>query len=62
MNQFPANQEIFRAISGYVNYEVSNHGRIRNSVTGIIMKPRINGGYNRINLSLNGNKHTKFID
>ena len=42
MNQFPQNQEIWRAINGYINYEVSNHGRVRNSVTGKILKNILN--------------------
>jgi hypothetical protein len=52
---FPQNQEIFRAVDGYLNYEVSNHGRVRNSITGKILKPnKGNHGYYRIRLSKDG--------
>ena len=32
------NNEVWRAIDGYLNYEVSSHGRVRNSNTGRILK------------------------
>jgi hypothetical protein len=38
------NNEVWRAINGYLNYEVSSHGRVRNSITGRILKPGTNGG------------------
>lgn len=40
---FPMNQEIWRAIDGYIKYEISNHGRVRNSTTGRILKPYMRG-------------------
>ena len=35
--------EEWRSIDGYINYHVSNIGRVRNSDTGRILKPRIRG-------------------
>jgi len=32
------NQEIFRAISNCIDYEISTHGRVRNARTGLILK------------------------
>lgn len=46
--------EIWRAIDGYLNYEVSTHGRVRNNKTGIILKQNIrskNSGYLCVSLS-----------
>ncbi len=38
--------ENWRAIDGYINYEVSSHGRVRNNKTARILKPSIgNHGY-----------------
>ena len=45
------NNECWRNISGYLNYQVSNVGRIINSKTGRIMKPSIDtSGYFQIGL------------
>lgn len=38
------NREIFRAIDGYDNYEISNHGRVRNVITERILKSFKTGG------------------
>ena len=35
------NNECWRNISGYLKYQVSNVGRVRNSITGRILKPQI---------------------
>lgn len=44
--EFNQNQEIFRAVDRFLNYEVSNHGRVRNCKTGLILKQSPNsGGY-----------------
>ena len=49
---FAVNIENWRLVDGYDNYEVSSHGRIRNNVTGKILKSGIgNHGYLRVNLS-----------
>jgi hypothetical protein len=42
--------EIWRVIDGYLNYEVSSHGRVRNNKTGKIMKPDISSVYHRVTL------------
>jgi hypothetical protein len=43
MQNFPANIEQWRNIDGYDNYQVSSHGRVRNSKTNRILKNSING-------------------
>ena len=49
------NNEVWRAIDGYLNYEVSSHGRVRNNLTGFIIKQRNEKyGYYRVNLYKNG--------
>ena len=52
MENFPANQEIWMSIDGYLNYEVSSFGRVRNATTGkmraIQTKPN---GYQNVGLS-----------
>ena len=34
MENFPANQEIWMSVDGYLNYEISSFGRVRNATTG----------------------------
>ena len=49
------NNEVWRAIDGYLNYEISSHGRVRNNNTGKILKPNIDiHGYYYIRLCKNG--------
>ena len=51
-NMFPSNSEFWLSIDGYLNYEVSWFGRVRNATTGRILKPTENrGGYLYVNLS-----------
>jgi hypothetical protein len=46
------NREIFRAIDGFLNYEISSHGRVRNANTGQILKQHPDkDGYKKILLS-----------
>ena len=53
------NNEVWRAIDGYLNYEVSSHGRVRNNNTGTIFKQRLdNLGYDRVDLYKNGKATT----
>jgi len=53
------NNEVWRAIDGYLNYEVSSHGRVRNSNTGRIMKQSFDGhGYYKTDLYNNGKKRS----
>jgi len=44
------NNEIWRAIDGYLNYEVSSHGRVRNNKTGKILKVDTSSIYHRVAL------------
>ena len=43
--------EIWRTITGFVNYQISNIGRVRNADTGRILKPYDSRGYYRVRLS-----------
>lgn len=46
--------EIWRSIDGYVDYQVSNTGRVRNANTGRILRPRLRGkGYEAVALYVN---------
>ena len=57
--QIADNIEMWRLISGYDNYEVSSHGRVRNNRTMHMLKSGTNhGGYLHIGLSKNGKKKT----
>ena len=50
MDQVIINEE-WRSIDGYINYQVSNRGRVRKSNTGRILKQRKNrDGYYQIGL------------
>ena len=56
---FPINIEFWRLISGYDNYEISSHGRVRNNKTRQIMKSQIeSNGYVRITFRHDGAKKT----
>ena len=51
MNENNVAHEIWRVIDEYENYEVSSHGRVRNTNTMKIMKGRLDGhGYYSVNL------------
>ncbi len=53
--ELPKNSEQWASIGGYVNYEVSWWGRVRNINTGRILKPGTGaGGYLFVRLSKNG--------
>lgn len=41
-------KERWQQIEGYDNYQISSLGRVRNTITGIILKPRYRGGYTRV--------------
>ena len=56
--QFPQNQEIWKSISGYLNYEVSSFGRVRNATTGTILKERMRKNYPAVDLYNNGVRKT----
>lgn len=54
--------EIYKKINGYKNYEVSNYGSVRNSVTRKILKPQLSSnGYYNVTLSNNGERYTPTI-
>ena len=48
--------ELWRSISGYMNYQISNIGRVRNTETGRILKNGSSNGYHVICLKKNGDK------
>ena len=58
---FPINIEQWRLISGYDNYEVSSHGRVRNNTNGYIMKLNEQNGYKHICLRNGESKHTHTV-
>ena len=48
-------KEIWKKIDGYDGYEVSKQGRIKNTMTGRILKPQDNGGgYEQVTLCKDG--------
>lgn len=49
--------EEWRKIDGFETYSVSNHGNVRNDVTGRILKQGLNKGYNMIALRKNEKNH-----
>ena len=54
--------EIWRSVSGYANYQVSNIGRVRNTKTGRILQPCDDSdGYHIIHLYINGSPKTTRI-
>ena len=54
--------EEWRSINSYINYQVSNVGRVRNSKTGRILKPNLaSNGYFTVGLSKNGGVKTHAI-
>ena len=48
------NIEQFRLVDGYDNYQVSSHGRVRNSVTGKILTPNTYRSYHHVKLYKDG--------
>ena len=59
MMELPQDSEIWRAVDGYMNYQVSSHGRVRNAKTGRILKQYINKkGYAVLSLCKPGHKTT----
>jgi hypothetical protein len=54
--------ENWRAIDGYINYEISSHGRVRNITTTRILKAGIDGpGYYHVGLYKDGKMKTQKI-
>ncbi len=56
--------ENWKSIDEYENYEISDHGNVKNIKTNRMLKLCVdNRGYNRVNLYNNGKKQYKrFID
>ena len=42
--------ELWETIKDHPNYEVSNLGKVKNAVTGRILKPHNNNGYDRVRI------------
>ena len=58
MDQVVINEQ-WRSIDGYINYQVSNIGRVRNSNTGRILKQQLNkDGYYQVTLSCDSQRKT----
>ena len=58
----PTNREIWKTISEYADYEVSNFGRVRNATTGRILKGSLSSsGYLTVSLSKNRKSKTHSI-
>ena len=53
--------EIWRSVSGFPNYQISNIGRIRRTETGIILTPHKNVEYLVINLYNDGNLKKMYV-
>lgn len=54
--------EVYRAIEGYPNYKVSNHGNVKNILTGRVLKACMNGiGYYYVRLSADGPPTSKAV-
>ena len=45
----------------YYPYQANEQGEIRNSITGRILKPIVSNGYNRVNLTTDGKRVTKYV-
>ena len=61
MDQVIINEQ-WRSISGYINYQVSNLGRVRNLTTGKVLKPGcMKSGYRNVILCKDGVKTTRYI-
>jgi len=51
--------ETWKQIEGFSNYEVSDHGRIRNKTTNKMLKPYDSGGRMSVTLCVNGKGYGK---
>ena len=51
-------EEQFLDVANFNNYEISNHGRVRNKQTGRFLSPRIRSGYFAVTLFNNGENKT----
>jgi hypothetical protein len=53
--------ERWRTVQEFPDYEVSDFGRIRNKHTGVVLKPLIDKGYQRVNVYRSGKLYRKSI-
>ena len=53
--------EVFTDIPGYEGYQVSNHGRVKNSKTSKILKPYLTRGYLRVSLYNESGRKCKLV-
>ena len=53
--------ENWKRIEGFTNYEVSDHGRIRNKTTNKMLKPYNSGGRMSVELRANGKGYGKRV-
>ena len=54
--------EMWRSVDGFVNYQVSNIGRVRNANTGQMLKPVLNiRGYHAVYLRAGNKRSTKAV-
>ena len=60
-NELPKNSEHWASIDGYLNYEVSWFGRVRNATTGRILKGGLTKGYRMVCLSKEGRIKTHTV-
>lgn len=60
--QLNKNQEIFKAINGFQNYEISSFGRVRNVQTGRMLKQTIGTtGYYLVKIYKDGVQYTRKV-
>ena len=61
-NLIKLNVEVFRSIDGYKSYAISSFGRVKNVITGIILKTRNDKyGYLRVDLRENAIRKTHLL-
>ncbi len=53
--------ETYKTIDGFENYSVSDHGNVRNTFSGKILKPDLSRGYLRVCLMQNKTRRTKSV-
>ena len=53
--------EVWRSIDGFLNYQVSNTGKVRNANNGKFLKPRMRRGYLAVDIRADTKKTTYTI-
>ena len=55
INMIQFNVEVWKIINGYDNYQISSFGRVRNIISGNVLKPQVGTtGYYQVSLHKNG--------